>query len=303
MTNIYIKCIFVLLLSCLLISCASSHDKPDPYWLKLANEYSANGVSLYERQRYKASSVEFMRAYNAYQRFDYVKGTSQSLLNLAKVEIAQRNYVQANTYLHKLDLLILDNNFTNLSVHVDIMRSSIAINENNLKLALEIIGKYIPVNGNNQLQLDNELYMALLTNRLRLAFMKKQDIDNWINTYSNHAGEDSLYQARLYRFKGQQAGFLSDVKNINLFFSNALEVYRSEANPGAVLLTHKEWAEALKANNKLADAAIHLETVYTVAKLAQNEYESTNALNLLLEIYMQLDDTDNAARINHLLMN
>jgi len=279
-------------------ACSSAPEKPAPYWLQTANSFIAKGVVLYSRQKYSESTVEFTRALNAYQRFDYVEGLAESYLNLAKSEIAQNNISNAQNYLQHLESLIKENNFSSMKVYADIMHSSIAIDLNKYYQVIEIANKYLGLTGENETNLADNIYMALLTNRVKVAVFDKNEADKWVNIYDTRVAKNNFYQARLLRFKGQ----LSRAKNnIDMNFSQALSLYREQANPKAVLSTLKEWGKTLSNNNKFEDSVKRFETAYKVAESSANEFEMRKVLDLLLGVYRSAGDDGNIQRINRLI--
>lgn len=301
MINKNIKYLIVLVFVFVAASCSSTPEKPRPFWLQTADGFVAKGILFYERQQYEKSIDEFTNALNTYQRFDYVEGLANSYLNLAKSEIAQNNIPRARAYLDDLKIIIDENAFSSMSLRLDIMQASIAINTDKASDAISIMGKYIGESGENKLSADAGVYMALLTNRVRAAFKINRDSNKWLGIYAAKVNNSPARQARLLRFKGEFAGLESNEVMINQSFSSALDLYREQANPKAVLLTLKEWGDALMMNNKLADAAKRFEAVYKVALSSENKVEMNYALVSLLRIYKDLGDNVNHQRVNQII--
>ncbi|RDH84061.1 MAG: hypothetical protein DIZ80_07975 [endosymbiont of Galathealinum brachiosum] len=297
MIEMKLKLVIIFILFNMLSACASKPDKIQPFWMEKANDYAANGVLLYEQQLYKESVVSFSRAYNAYQRFDYVKGISNSLLNLSKAEIARHNVTEAEIHLKELDVLIEEYDFNIISIHVDIIRSSISINKIELNKAENILNKYIDSLGGNIQSIQKNLYIALLTNRVRLAVKSNYDSEYWVKIYASKTDKNN---ARLLRFNAQMAGIKNDLNVVNQLFSGAMEIYREQANSKSVLSTLKEWGETLRGMNQLNAAAKRYETAYKVAKSASVKFEENIIINKLLEIYELQSDSENIRRLKKL---
>lgn len=293
--------VLLTLLIILISACSSTPEKPKPYWLQTANNFIGKGVQLYNQQQYSASAVEFARALNTYQRFDYVKGMADSYLNLAKSEIAQNNILRAQAYIHPLKELIEDNHFKSMSVHVDIMHSSIAINLTEYNQAVNILTKHLDNNGEKKANLAESAYMALLINRVKIAIITNVDASKWVAVYEAKKTSKYFYRARLLRFKGEIANRSNKIDMLNQYFSAALDLYRNQANPKAVLSTLKEWGVALKNNKEFKDAAKRFESVYTVSKSSANELEASKALDILLSIYKSLNNDKSVEKIKHLI--
>lgn len=284
-----------------ILACSSAPEKSKPYWLQVANGFADKGIVFYQQQKYAASTVEFNRALNAYQRFDYVEGLAESYLNLAKSEIAQSNISNAKDYLRQLKALVEENNFTSMAVHLDIMQSSIAINMGESGRVIEILDKYLGSVGENKMNVAENIYMALLTNRVKVSILSASDSEKWVNIYEAKVVKNDFYRARLLRFKGQLAGKLNKVNVVNKKFSQALNLYREQANPKSVLSTLKEWGAALNDNKKFEGAIKRFEAAYKVAESSTNEFETRNVLNSLLKVYKNIGDEKNIQRINHLI--
>ena len=177
MINHSIQYLFLAMLILMLGACTSSIERPQPYWLKKADDFMAQGIVLYDQQRYSLSATEFSHAFKSYQRFDYVEGLAQSYLNLAKTEIAQDHTASARHYLQSLNELIDENNFESLRIHMDIMYSSIAINEDKAEYAIEVLMTYLGEAGENKLNVADIYFLSLLTNRVRSAIKLNIDIE------------------------------------------------------------------------------------------------------------------------------
>ena len=297
------KKLLIVLMPAIFSACTSMPDKLQPYWLQTANDFMLKGASLYERQQYRASSKEFSHALNAYQRFDYVKGLAQSYLNLAKSEIAQNNNIKAKAYLKDLKSLIEENDLSSASllVKMNIMESSIAINEGNERQAIDILNKYLGPAGENKMAMSDDIYLALLINRSRAAINENINSNEWVNIYERRANLSEVHKARLLRFKGQIASHSKNINLINESFLSALILYREQANPKAVLSTLKEWGDALIKNNQMTDAVKRYESAYKVAASALNKDEMRNVLVSLAAIYKQLGDDKNHQRVKRML--
>lgn len=187
--------------------------------------------------------------------------------------------------------------------HINIIRTSISISQNKYNKANELLNKYIGTGGENKLQLADDIYNALLINRVRVAIKEQTELNAWVSIYASNSGKSIIRQARLLRFKGQQAAFNNDINEINASFASALELYREMANPKAVLSTLKEWGEALQNNSQNLQAAKQYESAYRVAASASLEKEMTGILTNLLSIYQLQGDTKNSNRIHKLLQN
>jgi len=303
MINEIIKKLVMVFLVAVSFACSTAPDKLQPYWLQTANDFMIKGVELYERQQYRSSAIEFAHALNTYQRFDYVKGLAQSYLNLAKSEVAQNNIEKAKAYLNDLIILIEENDLKSMSIliHMDIMSSSIAISEDKENQAIDVLNKYLGPAGENKMRVEDDVYMALLINRTRVAVKTNIDSNKWASIYEARANISEVHQARLLRFKGQIASYRKEIDLINEYFLSALILYREQANPKSVLLTLKEWGEALMENGQLTDAAKHFEKAYKVALSALNRNEMYDILGSLRNIYKELGDDENHQRVSRML--
>jgi tetratricopeptide (TPR) repeat protein len=303
MIDINIKTLFVFFVLSLTFGCSSVPKKPEPYWLATANGFISKGIMLYEHQQYSASTTEFTHALNTYQRFDYVKGLADSYLNLAKSEIAQNNIDEAKKYLKNLKEIIEENEFLSMTVLMDITLSSIAFNIEKYDQVIEITEKYIDSDGVNVRGVSDNVFIALLTNRTKAAIVLNASSEKWVGIYEIKTNKNNIYQARLLRFKGQLKSRSNNVDMLNKYFSQALNLYREQANPKAVLSTLKEWGGALLYNEKNHDAVKRFETAYKVSISSGNEYEMRNILGYLLRLYTEAGDKENIKRVQQLISN
>ena len=301
MINKNIKYLILVFLSAIVLACSSVVEKPKPYWLQVANDFLNKGIVLYEKQQYRASITEFTHALNAYQRFDYVEGLAHCYLNLAKSEIAQNNISNAQKHLDNLKYLIEEYHFESMKVLMDIMQSSIAISLTKHNEAIEISSKYLGLAGENKLGVEKTIYTALLTNRVRVAVLTNDEGVKWVGVYETDIGKDNVRRARLLRFKGQLSSRDNDIDMLNKYFSQALDLYREQANPKAVLSTLKEWGDELVRNKQLVEAVRRFETAYKVAVSSVNEFEERNILSSLENIYIKIGDEKNLNKVRRLM--
>jgi len=223
----------------LLFSCASASDEKEPFWIETASALMSNGIAHYNNQQFFLAKKDFLKALNAYQRFNDVEGMAQCQLNLAKTHISTGE--NAEQYIDRLHQLINENNLSKLRVHADIMRASVMIKTGLYDNAEEILGGYV-----NKPGLQKDVYASVLINRLRVAFAKNNQIDQWLKKYEFSIEKNNkLYNARLLRFKAQYAHINKNKEKSDQLFEQALIKYRLLANSKGVFFTLKEWGDAL----------------------------------------------------------
>jgi len=160
-------------------------------------------------------------------------------LFLAKTHISTGE--NAEQYIDRLHQLINENNLSKLRVHADIMRASVMIKTGLYDNAEEILGGYV-----NKPGLQKDVYASVLINRLRVAFAKNNQIDQWLKKYEFSIEKNNkLYNARLLRFKAQYAHINKNKEKSDQLFEQALIKYRLLANSKGVFFTLKEWGDAL----------------------------------------------------------
>jgi tetratricopeptide (TPR) repeat protein len=266
----------------LLLSCSSVPQEKEPFWIETANSFTVKGVDYYNNQRFVLAKNEFNKALNAYQRFNDVQGMAQCRLNLAKTFISLGE--DAGQHIERLYSLINENNLDELLVHADIMRASIMINNGLYDNAEKVLAKHI-----NKSDLQKDVFVAILINRLRVAFAEGVDIDLWLNKYEISIGENNrLYNARLLRFKAQQEHSNSNTEKTNKLFKQALSKYRLLANSKGVYLTLKEWGDTYADNKDWVNALSKYSSALITAKSTENRNDISNSKKSIEKIQLNI---------------
>ncbi len=272
----YLFLISIFILS--LFSCASVPQEENPFWIETADILTANGIEYYNNQRFFLAKKEFLEALNAYQRFNDVQGMAKTRLNLTKTLISLGE--NPDQHINMLYKLINENNLSDLLIYADIMHVSINIDNGLYDEAESILNKYI-----HETNLQKDVFIAILINRLRVAFVKNIAIKQWLQEYEYSIDKDNkLYSARLLRFKAQYAHINNEKEKSGQLFKQALNEYRLLANSKGVFLTLKEWGDSLIEQKDWDNAYIHFNSALIVAQSMGNKSDILVVQKNLLKI-------------------
>jgi len=283
------KLIGLLLAAALITACASDPEKQRPEVTETAYKNLSAGVSNYNKSKYSQAQTQFKSALSLFRSIDHREGAASSCLNIAKTHLETNQLELAKDYIDISESLILTSNIDSLKTHLAITKSTLAIANNNIDAAKNILDPLIKSEQNNAIKL------AALQNRIRIAF-EEDDIDTakkLITTFSaslsNH--KDSTYQARLNRF---QANLSTDKPEATKKFQEALAIYKKHAHKPGIASTLHEWGDRLMDDNDLPGAEDKLLRALFVRQSIQDEAGSIRLLMSLKALYEKRDDIKSA---------
>ena len=262
----------------LLFSCASAPQEKKPFWIETADALMTKGIYRYNNQQFFLAKKEFLKALNAYQRFNDVQGMAQCRLNLTKTHISLGE--NADQHIDILYKLINENDLSQLLVYADIMQASININNSLYDEAENILNKYI-----HKTDLQKDVFTAILINRLRVAFAKNVDVEQWLQEYESSIDKNNkAYNARLLRFKAQYAHMSGNKEKSDQLFKQALIEYRALANSKGVFLTLKEWGDSLIERKDWDSAYVRYNNALITAQSMDHKNDIVHSQKAILKI-------------------
>ena len=278
----------LLLIGSLLSACASPPPKvPKSYWKQAAEAQMQSGLQYYQRQQFRQALNQFADALASYQRYNDVAGELNSRINLAKTSIALHQLDAAQAQIDAARELIARHGMEDKRVYLDIMESSIAIQNFSLKRAAAILDQY-----GDDAPLSPQLKAALLTNKLRLAFARQTDAKLLLQAFESAVATQSAYQPRLWRFQALQADIDKNFELSDALYAQALDAYREQASSTGVMVTLREWGESMTLRGDWPEARVKFEDLYKTAKSVRLQYWVVESLESLVLVYRKLGDWD-----------
>lgn len=269
----------ILVIAALATGCVSSPNEKQPEAIEAANNALSNGVSNYNKNKYELAISYFKKALRDFRSIDQQYGIASSCLNLSKSHLSMGNTETAEAYLKQAKRIIEHEDIKQLSDHLSIIESSIAIENNQLEKAEKTLSHLLNNESNNAFTL------AAIQNRTRIAHAKKNKDEaiQWTNTFENKikSNNNQTHKARLARFKAN----LSDDSNTkNKYFNTALNIYRKQTNRPGIAATLQEWGDVLIQQKQLDDAKDKLQRALYIRQSLQDRKNSLNILNSLAQI-------------------
>ena len=272
----------ILAISLLCTACVSGPDEKQPEAIEAANNALSSGVINYSKNKHELAITYFRNALRDFRSIDHQYGIASSCLNLSKTHLSIGNIEVADAYLKQAQHIIEQENIKQLSDHLRIIKSSIAIENNQLIQAKKILEPLLQKDNSNAFTL------AAIQNRTRIAHAessdKKSDAAQWTNTFEQKIKSSSgsqIHQARLARFK---ANLSDDNETQNKYLSEALNIYRAQANRPGIAATLQEWSVALVKQNQTETAKDKLQRALYIRQSLQDRKNSLAILNSLAEI-------------------
>ena len=291
MTNITMKHIAgkiknilaVMVITAVTTACVSGPDEKQPEAIEAANNALSIGVNHYNDSKQELAISYFNNALRDFRSIDHQYGIASSCLNLSKSHLSLGNIDTAEAYLKQAKNIIERENMASLNDHIRIIESSIAIENNQLNQAKEILQPLLANNSNNAYTL------AAMQNRTRIAIAEMTannngEVKQWTEKFEQQiksSEQNPANKARLARFK---AALSSDPKEQETLFAEALDIYRKQTNRPGIAATLQEWADVLIQQNQPEAAQDKLLRALYIRQSLQDRNNSLKTLNSLAKI-------------------
>ena len=264
-------------------ACVSSPDEKQPEAIEAANNALSSGVGHYNNSKHELAISYFKNALRDFRSIDHQYGIASSCLNLSKSHLSIGNTDTAEAYLKQAQRIIKHENIKQLNNHLSIIKSSIAIENNQLAQAKEILQPLLTNNSNNAFTL------AAIQNRTRIAFAEATADNNdeakqWTEKFEQQiktGAKNPSRKARLARFK---AALSNDSDTQEKHLSAALDIYRQQTNRPGIAATLQEWGDTLIQQNINEAAKDKLQRALYIRQSLQDRKNSLKTLNSLARI-------------------
>ena len=277
---------YIVFILVLLSGCAQAPQAPQQsYWHIIAEDHMYNGLQYYQRQQFRPALNQFERALKTYQRFNDVDGEINSRINLAKTSIALHQLDAAKEQIKEARQMIAEHSLKDRTVYLDIMASSMAIGQGDLEQAAGILDGYA-----DDAPLTDDVRMALLVNKIRLAFENSQDPDALIERLEQAVKNQPRYEPRLWRFQALQARKQQAFETSDEYYQRALHRYRKDAHSLGVMAVLEDWAGSFAQRGQWEQAAQRYRDMYKTALSVKLQQPMETALDGLKQAYGQLQD-------------
>ncbi len=282
-----------------LAGCASNEPLDTrPALIKEADTLISKGVGYYNLEDYAKATSFFYRALHSYRAIDNPKGIASSCINMAKTRLAQGDINAATVWLDAAQNVIDNNELVPLEPRVTIIRSSIAIENNQLDDAKDLLKPFVEADPKS---VDADTRRAATQNRTRIAFMENIDASVWTDRYAAVADVDNpLHQARLERFK---AALAQDTIEADRHFAAALDLYREHAHRPGIAATLSEWAEVDIQREAFASAEGKFSRALFIWASMLDASETVHILEQLAELYTQTGNDKALETTQHWLLD
>jgi len=234
----YIFCLFISLLTMMLIACASGpEEEPESDSFTSPARLLDQGIYNYNINNYPTAIKQFEKALLQYRSIDNQAGIARSCLNLAKTFMAINKNQIAAEYLAKADHIIEQASLNELDEHLALLKSSLAINNSSDDQALQELDKVLE-SKNTQIRL------AALKNRTSIAFLQNDsDRSQWLEKYKalqNKHPDNQSHAARILRFEAEAS---DDADKTKALLAQSLAMSQELANRTAIAATLTQWAK------------------------------------------------------------
>ena len=273
----------VIAITLITTACVSGPDEKQPEAIEAANNALSSGVGHYNNSKHELAISYFKNALRDFRSIDHQYGIASSCLNLSKSHLSIGNTDTAEAYLKQAQRIIKHENIKQLNNHLSIIKSSIAIENNQLAQAKEILQPLLTNNSNNAFTL------AAIQNRTRIAFAEATADNNdeakqWTEKFEQQiktGAKNPSRKARLARFK---AALSNDSDTQEKHLSAALDIYRQQTNRPGIAATLQEWGDTLIQQKQTEVARDKLQRALYIRQSLQDRKNSLKVLNSLARI-------------------
>jgi tetratricopeptide (TPR) repeat protein len=285
--------LILVFITTLVVACASAPEKAPPELLSEASTQLDNGVTQYNQASFAKAEKLFEQAMYLYRSIDNPRGTASSYINLAKTALSQNHISATNNWLQKAQAIVTSEHLADLQNHITIIRSSIAIETNDLSLAKTLLTSLLETR--NVINADTRL--AAVQNRTRIAFAENNDAAAWTERYAKLVTNDNPHaEARLARFR---AILSADSTEQDQYYQRALDINRKLAWRPGLATTLSEWAEHnIKAHN-YTGAENKLERALLIRLDLRDNHGTSAVLTQLNMVYGELGQTTKQQRATY----
>ena len=275
----------ILAIALLSTACVSGPAEKKPEAIEAANNALSAGVSNYSKNKHELAISYFKNALRDFRSIDHQYGIASSCLNLSKTHLSIGNTELADAYLKQAQRIIERENIKQLNDHVRIIESSIAIDNNQLVLAKDTLAPLLTKDSNNAFTL------AAIQNRTRIAHAEingtKDEARQWTDNFEQKikaSAGNQTHIARLARFK---ANLIDDREKQDRYFSEALNIYRTQTNRPGIAATLLEWGDAEIQRKQIEDARDKLQRALYIRQSLQDR---KNSLKILVSLVRASDN-------------
>ena len=279
--------LFIVGISLLEISACSSGaaEKPEPKSITSPAQLLDQGIQKYNDNDYQHAITYFEKSLLQYRSIDSATGIAQSSLNMAKTLMAINNDQLAAEYIQKAGTIIQQENLNNLTEHLHLLKSSLAIKHTAYDDALHELEAVL--NSNNA-----TTRLAALKNRTKIAFLKSDtDKQIWLGKYKTLQQKSPeitrSHKARILRFEAELTKDASEKKN---HLKQSLDISRELANRPAIAATLSQWA-AVDSETGNADAAE--DKILRALFIRHQLGDVKNSLSLIKQLDVLYKNSDN----------
>lgn len=272
------------MLAGLISACAQApEDNEGNYWHIIAEQHMHNGTQYYQRQQFHQAVYQFISALKTYQRFNAVEGELNSRINLAKTSIALHQLDLAQQHINEAQRIITAHELADKTVYLDIMRSSLSIQQGELGQAAQLLEKYA-----TNTSLPQDVRTALLVNKIRLALLTGDKVSSLLQQLEQVATSQPKYEPRLWRFRAQQAHAQQQFASSDEYYVKALHRYREQTDSMGVLMLLREWGANLLQRGEWQAARLRYQDMYNTALSLKLQHQMSTALAGLVQVFEQL---------------
>ena len=280
-----ISLLLTTLMACSLIACSGGPaEKTESESFTSPAKHLDQGIYHYNINDYANAIDQFEKALLQYRSIDNQRGIANSCLNLAKTFMAINNNQIAAEYLARADTVIEQASLTELSEHLSLLKSSLAINN---ALYEQAIQELEPVLTSK----NTEIRLAALKNRTSIAFLqddkeKLQWLEKYRTLQNSNPDNTSSHAARILRFEAEAA---DDPDKRTELLARSLSISQSLASRTAIAATLTQWADFDLEEKRLKEA----EDKFLRALFIRHQLgDVKNSLAILKRLQSVYDETD-----------
>lgn len=273
-----------LLCFCVLLTGCASNSGTKPTVVLDAESYTNKGIQAFSEADWIQAKGLFTGALSLYQGIDDQQGVLYSHINLAEVALSVNDYSSTQRHLNLAAEIVKIIRLPDYQARIKLLYALNALKQNKMIRAEAFLQSLLPrFDGVTPTTIPDEIQMAAIANRTKIAFVQKLDEQLWTQRYANAlkllANKKPELEARLLRFQAILLQRQGDFKESGFKLQKALSEYKKNLYRPGIAETllelgqlYKEqshWQEAKNYFNRSLEVFRYLKNVAKVIRLTE----------------------------------
>ncbi len=288
--------LFLLLFCMVLTGCSGSPVTKSVVVLD-AESFTNAGIEAFSRAEWKQAKTLFNRALSLYQGIDDQQGVLYNHINLAEVALSINDFPSVQRHLGFATEIAKNNPMQEFQARIRLLYALEALKQKKTTQAETILQPLLPeFDRLIPTTVPDEIQMAAIANRTKIAFIQKLDEQFWIQRYANAlkllANKKPELEARLLRFQANLSKRQGDFEESESKLQKALTEYKKNLFRTGIAETLFELGQLYKEQSLWQQAKNYFNRSLDVFRYQKNLAKVNQLTEILDIVETQLGDLE-----------